>query len=52
MKAVINSDGSILFRRAFGGGTIAVQRLQFSSNFGIAFCVSAERVPQIIVYEE
>ena len=49
--AIVNNDGSVLFRRAFNGGTIAVQRLQFSSNLGIAFCISAERVPQIIEYE-
>lgn len=47
----IGEDGSILGRRAFQGGTIALQRLQFSSNLGIAFCISAERVPQVIIYE-
>ena len=52
MIAVINDDGSILFRRPLNGGTVAVQRLQFSSNLGVAFCISAERVPQIIEYEE
>ena len=51
MIAIVNNDGSVLFRRAFNRGTIAVQRLQFSSNLGIAFCISAERVPQIIEYE-
>lgn len=52
-KIVVGSDGSVMFRRPFkGGGTIAIQRLQFSSNLGIAFCISAERVPQVIVYEE
>lgn len=49
---VVNADGSILVRRPFGNGTIALQRLQFSSNLGIAFCISSERVPQVIVYEE
>lgn len=49
---VVNPDGSILGRRPFNGGTIALQRLQFSSNLGIAFCISAERVPQVIIYED
>lgn len=48
---VVNDDGSLLGRRPFGKGTIALQRLQFSSNLGIAFCISSERVPQVIVYE-
>lgn len=48
----IGNDGSILGRRPFANGTIALQRLQFSSNLGIAFCISSERVPQVIVYEE
>lgn len=52
MIAVINDDGSILFRRPLNGGTVAVQRLQFSSNLGVAFCISAERVPQMIEYED
>lgn len=43
IKLQINSDGSILGRREFHGSTIALQRLQFSSNLGIAFCISAER---------
>lgn len=45
------SDGSIIARRPFGRATIALQRLQFSSNYGTAFCISSERVPQVIVYE-
>lgn len=49
---VVNADGSILARRPFKNGTIALQRLQFSSNLGIAFCISSERVPQVIVYED
>jgi len=49
---VVNPDGSILGRRPFNGGSIALQRLQFSSNLGIAFCISAERVPQVIMYED
>ena len=49
---VVNPDGSILGRRPFNGGTIALQRLQFSSNLGIAFCISAERVPQVIIYDD
>ena len=48
----IGDDGSVMFRRPFQGGTIAVQRLQFSSNIGIAFCISAERTPQVIIYED
>ena len=52
IKLQINDDGSILGRREFGGGTIAMQRLQFSSNLGIAFCISSERVPQVIEYED
>jgi len=48
---VIGDDGSILGRRKFGQGSVAMQRLQFSSNLGIAFCISAERVPQVIIYE-
>jgi hypothetical protein len=51
-KIVVGKDGSVMFRRPFKGGTIALQRLQFSSNLGIAFCISAERVPQVIIYEE
>lgn len=47
----VNEDGSILGRKPFRGGTIGMQRLQFSSNLGIAFCISAERVTQIIEYE-
>lgn len=49
---VVNDDGSLLGRRPFGNGTIALQRLQFSSNLGVAFCISSERVPQVIVYED
>lgn len=49
---VVNPDGSILGRRPFNGGTIALQRLQFSSNLGTAFCISAERVPQVIIYDD
>ena len=47
----VGADGSVLGRRPFGGGTIALQRLQFSSSEGVAFAVSSQRVPQIIVYE-
>ena len=48
----VNEDGSILGRKPFrDGGTIGMQRLQFSSNLGIACCISAERVPQMIEYE-
>ena len=47
----INKDGSILGRRRFRGGTIVKQCLQYSSNLGIAYCVSSERVPQVIIYE-
>jgi hypothetical protein len=48
----VGDDGSILGRKPFtGGGTIGMQRLQFSSNLGIAYCINAERVPQVIVYE-
>lgn len=52
IKLQINHDGSILGRREFRGGTIALQRLQFSSNLGIAFCISAERTPQVVMYED
>lgn len=52
MIICIGNDGSILFRRPFKGGTIALQRLQFSSNLGTAFCISSERVPQVIIYED
>lgn len=52
MILIVNPDGSILGRRPFKNGTIALQRLQFSSNMGVAFCISSERVPQVIVYED
>ena len=45
-------DGSILGRRPFGNGTIAIQRLQFSSSKGIAFTINAQRVPQAVIYHE
>ena len=45
-------DGSILGRRPFGGGTIAMMRLQFSSSRGIAFTISAQRTPQAVIYNE
>lgn len=48
----VNPDGSIIGRRNFKDSTIAMQRLQFSSNLGIAFCINAERVPQMITYDE
>lgn len=38
-KIVVGKDGSVMFRRPFKGGTIALQRLQFSSNLGIAFYI-------------
>lgn len=47
---VVNDDGSILGRRPFAGSSIALQRLQFSSSEGLAFCISSERAPQVIVY--
>lgn len=49
---VIYEDGAILGRRPFGSGTIAKQRLQFSSSLGVAFAISSQRTPQVIVYEE
>lgn len=52
ITVTIGKDGSVLGRRPFKGGTIALQRLQFSSNLGIAFTISAERVPQVIIYED
>lgn len=51
IKWQISNDGSIIGRKKFGNGTIGMQRLQFSSNLGIAFCVNAGRVPQAIIYE-
>ena len=45
-------DGSITGRRPFGDGTIAMMRLQFSSSRGICFTISAQRVPQVVIYEE
>lgn len=53
-KIILDIDeyGSITGRKPFRGGTIGVQRLQFSSNLGIAFCISAGRTPQVIEYEE
>lgn len=48
----VSEDGSITARRPFGGGTIALMRLQFSSNRGIAFCISSQRTPQIVIYDE
>jgi hypothetical protein len=48
----VGADGSITGRRNFSGGTIAMMRLQFSSNRGVAFCVNAERTPQAVIYYE
>ena len=48
----VGKDGSILGRRPFGGGTIAMMRLQFSSSRGVAFCISAQRVSQAVIYDE
>ena len=47
----IGADGSVLGRRQFGKGTIAMMRLQFSSSEGIAFTISSQRVPQAIIYD-
>ena len=52
LKLCVGKDGSIIVRRWFRGGWIALQRLQFSSSEGIAYAISAERTPQVIVYEE
>lgn len=49
---VFGKDGSILGRRSFRGGTIAKMCLQFSSNRGIAFTISAQRTPQAVIYDE
>lgn len=48
----VGKDGSILGRRPFKGGTIAMMRLQFSSSRGIAFCISSQRTPQVVIYDE
>ena len=52
IKICFGMDGSIIGRRPFGGGTIAMMRLQFSSSRGVAFTISAQRVPQAVVYYE
>lgn len=49
---VIYDDGAIIGRRPFKTGTIAKQCLQFSSSKGVAFTVSSQRTPQVIVYDE
>ena len=51
MILVFGADGSILGRRPFRGGTVAKQDVQYSSSEGVAFCISAARVPMAIVYE-
>ena len=47
----IDEDGSITFRKPFRGGTIAMQRLLFSSSNGVVFCINAERISYAIIYE-
>ena len=51
VKWAVGDDGRLLGRREFNGGTIAIQELLFSSSEGVAFCVSSQRVPQVIVYD-
>lgn len=47
----VGKDGSITARRPFMEA-IALMRLQFSSSKGTAFCISSQRTPQIVIYEE
>lgn len=49
---VVDKYGAIMGRRPFRGSIIAKMCLQFSSNRGTAFCVSAERVPKAVIYYE
>lgn len=51
MYNCFGSDGSLTFRR-IGTDNVdyAIQSLIFSSNLGIAFCVSSQRVPMMIRY--
>ena len=52
MKVCVGKDGSIIVRRFSRGGWIAKQCLQFSSSRGCAYSISAERVPQVVVYDD